>query len=229
MQPSDLEFGAYLIYPTGPRDQLSQRAVYARNLVLQVKQDRTVPIVENDEIVQANAVELAVTLLSQSRDTVPFADRLSEDAVLVPLPKSAPLKEPTSVWPAHRICEEMIRRGLGGDIAPCLSRRTAVRKSATAPLGERPTWEEHFESIEYEPTLGLSERPIVLVDDVVTKGSTMLGCAARLEANALGTNLFGFGIASSRSVTDMPRFGCPVAGTITLGRYGAWRRFEEWG
>jgi len=61
-----------------------------------------------------------------------------------------------------------------------LRRVRAVRKSATAAPGERPTVKLHYESFCIERPAIAPER-IVLIDDVITKGRTLLAAATRVH------------------------------------------------
>lgn len=70
--------------------------------------------------------------------------------------------------------------GLAGTVWLGLQRTFAVRKSATALTGERPTVHEHYESFSVIRAPAPIRR-IVLIDDVITKGRTLLAAAARLQ------------------------------------------------
>jgi predicted amidophosphoribosyltransferase len=56
-----------------------------------------------------------------------------------------------------------------------------VRKSATALSGDRPSVREHYESFAVASAPPALKR-IVLIDDVITRGRTLLAAAARMQA-----------------------------------------------
>lgn len=106
--------------------------------------------------------------------------------VLVPVPGSAP-HTPGHPWAAEHLALALVNAGLGGQIWPGLRRVRAVRKSATAAPGDRPTVYVHYQSFDIaltaatpELTAAAPER-ILLVDDVVTKGRTLLAAASRVH------------------------------------------------
>jgi predicted amidophosphoribosyltransferase len=75
-----------------------------------------------------------------------------------------------------------------------------VRKSATAQAGCRPTVEEHYRSFGIAGTPLPSDR-ILLVDDVVTKGRTLLAAAARLQDAFPLARIEAFALLRTMSLT----------------------------
>lgn len=100
-------------------------------------------------------------------------------AVLVPVPGSA--RTTNAPWPALILAQALKEVGLGARVWIGLRRVSLVRKSATAPARERPTVRQHYESFGVDPSSGVPCR-LVLVDDVITKGRTLLAAAARLQS-----------------------------------------------
>jgi predicted amidophosphoribosyltransferase len=99
--------------------------------------------------------------------------------VFVPVPKSTPYIE-GGLWAAEDLARALVKAGLGGIAWSGLRRAHAVRKSSTAAPCERPTVHLHYESFIIErPPIDLER--IVLVDDVITKGRTLLAAASRVH------------------------------------------------
>ncbi|MFO1077095.1 MAG: hypothetical protein U1E73_05150 [Planctomycetota bacterium] len=106
-----------------------------------------------------------------------FQGILGTDVLLVPAPRSSPAVRDMN-WPALRICRELEGRQLCGGIACMLERHAAVPKSALVTKGtERPTPEQHAASMRCTSAQATPPTVITIVDDVVTRGSTLLGCA----------------------------------------------------
>lgn len=173
--PSQLKVASWLIYAT-KSDQAAARRV--RTLIVDIKMDRYQR--SSGRALVAVAIEAAVTRLSNQ-------DRAywDGDPMLVPVPRSG-LNKPNTIWPAHRICEELVKCGLGVDTLPVIERTTAVDKSAGGLT--RPEFETQLASLSVRPRLRPPTR-LILVDDVVTKGTTMLACATQLAlAYQVGTH-----------------------------------------
>lgn len=122
-----------------------------------------------------------------------FAEALGDHAVLVPVPGSGPLRR--APWIGERLAWCLKEIGLAAEVQPIMQRRYAVRKSAFAPAGERPSLLEHYASFTVAPQrlvrvssgprssareLSAGRLQLTLVDDVVTRGRTLLAAAARL-------------------------------------------------
>jgi hypothetical protein len=144
-------------------------------------------------------------------------------ATLVPVPGSAPLA-PGALWIPMRICEALRDRGLGGDIAPILQRAQPVRKSAFQAGAERPSLQEHYESMAVDRLLpGATE--YILVDDVVTSGCTMLAAANRLADADPGRPISGFAVARAMYDEEVEHIVSPTTGVIKPSHNGrAFRR-----
>jgi hypothetical protein len=99
--------------------------------------------------------------------------------ILIPVPGCA-AKSGGRTWVAAELARALVSEGLGRASWTGLHRTVSVHKSATAAVGKRPSVRTHFDSFAVE---GRVESPgsIVLIDDVVTKGRTLLAAASRLR------------------------------------------------
>lgn len=166
-------------------------------------------------------IEYAVRRLADEA-TPELRDILRADAVLVPCPSSALFKPGPlrPLWVAFRICLAMRERGLGARVNAVLTRTEPVPKSAWAPAGQRPTPARHHASMSAEPSL---EAPahIVLVDDVVTKGATLLGAAARLKDSFPASTITAFAMVRTLGlVPEIAQIVDPCVGRIRLDAAG---------
>jgi hypothetical protein len=137
------------------------------------------------------------------------------DVVLVPLPRSAPLVT-GALWPAEKICQSIVYAGLAAATAPALERRIAVPKSSRAQPGERPSVTQHYNSLRAHKRTDVGNR-ILIVDDVVTKGSTALAAAARLAEVCPNADIRLFAAIRTKGIVpDIDQLLEPVSGTIQL-------------
>lgn len=147
-------------------------------------------------------------------DTDPLVQFLGKNITLVPVPRSSPLRD-GSLWPSLVIAEIFMEGGYGGSILPCISRITAVRKSTTSGRGNRPTVPEHHESFSVDNRL-FQPTNITLVDDVLTKGSTMFACAMRLHDAFPEVEIRAFAMLRTQGfLPNISKFVDPSTGKIT--------------
>ncbi len=163
-----LPFAACFVYsPTGagPASGRSRRLCAA--------------IKANDAALIARAVALVGRLAARHPE---FAAPFRAGALLVPVPPSRPWAA-RAPWAAARIAGALADAGLGAGVRPLIVRRSAVRKSATAAAGARPSVLEHYASFGLGDA-GADSAPeaVLLIDDVVTRGRTLLAAACLVRA-----------------------------------------------
>ena len=217
---SELAFGAFLAYsPNGPPEVEPHRS-----------SQRLRAAIKTDSIYRgAPAIDLAVGRMAEVRDAQ-LAQLFGSDVVLVPAPRSAPFPEGLSIplrgshkdflWVPRRICETLVAAGLAGGWRPLLRREHRVIRSASALPGNRPLPFAHYESLSCVSELVPSERYLV-VDDVVTRGSTLLACASRLSQAYPQAEVQGFALL--RTVSNPAEFTGildPVVGEVSLRSQG---------
>jgi hypothetical protein len=136
----------------------------------------------------------------------------ARDAVLVPVPGSARSGE--APWAALRLAVALSEVGFGLSIWTGLRRRCAVTKSATAPSASRPTVYEHYDSFEVMRAVSPIRR-VVLIDDVITKGRTLLAAAARLQSAFPLADIRGFALIRTQGlVNHIEHLAEPCCGVI---------------
>lgn len=114
------------------------------------------------------------------------------------------------------LVQHLLAAGLASQVIPMLVRKRAVPKSSFARPGERPSVAERYASFVGQPLVGAGTN-IVIVDDVVTKGSTALAAASRIADIMLNTTIRLFAvIRTKRLVPDVDRIVEPTVGTIRL-------------
>jgi len=136
-----------------------------------------------------------------------------KQTVLVPVPGSSPLV-PGGLWVPERLAQALESLGLAVAVWPAVRRTDTVPKSAFAAPGERPTAERHHETFEVEHTLAPPTR-IVLVDDIVTKGRTLLAAATRLRESFPQADIRAFALVRTMGlVAEIEQILDPCVGEI---------------
>lgn len=136
-----------------------------------------------------------------------FAPAFGDRVLLIPVPGSSPVRGLD--WIGERLAWCLQQLGLAADVWPVLRRRYAVRKSSFAAAGERPSVLEHYASFAVERDfwggLPMGRRSAVrapretrlqltLVDDVITRGRTLLAAAGRLREAFPGAEIRAFAL-----------------------------------
>ncbi len=206
MNISEVEFGSLLTY--SPRGN-SKNAKEAKAAMINLKQDNVLSsgILTSEYIVQAMKKEIR---------SFPFANYFNSNTILVPTPKSSLLK-PGTLWVPQRITAALVKNGLGKSYEACLERIKAVPRSSGQRIGaNRPKTFQHYESMKVKKLL-FEPKEIVLVDDVITRGATILGGVNRLAEAFPNSKIRAF--AMMRVMSNPEEFSNvedPCVGKITM-------------
>ena len=181
----------------------------AYQVMLAIKQDTyggDPPILMSERIARA---------VQDNKASLPFAYFFQPETVLVPVPKSS-LTLRDTLWVPMRIATAMAKNGVGSQVDPCLVRTTAVRKAASSKASERPKPKDHFASLSVQRRIsGPAPQQILLVDDIITRGSTLLGAANRLADAFPSARIRAFGAMTTISdPTDFVSLSKPLIGSI---------------
>ncbi len=206
MRLSTIEFGSLLSYsPHGS----SEEALNSKDNMMALKTDQRVrdpPILMSELIaqtIQRNIMEL------------PFSSFFSSKPILVPTPSSS-LTKPGTLWVPDRLAKALVGRGLGQNVVQCLERVRALPKAAISAAANRPKATEHYNSMAVQKILSEPEE-IILVDDVVTRGATLIGAANKLADAFPKAHITAF--VAMRTISNPKEFGkiySPVRGIIEL-------------
>lgn len=201
----EVKFGSYLTYT--PRGE-SDSAKRSKNLMLTLKNEHKIG--EPPKLIS----EIIAEQIKKKINTLPFKDFFGPEVLLVPVPKSS-LRHEGTLWVPDRIVKALEKQGLGKRYV-CLKRVIAVNKSAVSTNADRPKAKQHYESIKCERILPQPTR-IVLIDDIVTRGSTLLGCASKLKEIFPNVLIYAFAAIRTISVAnDFEKIENPCIGKINL-------------
>jgi len=207
--PSEINFVAFLQY--SPRGQ-SRESRSSRVVTRAVKNDAALPPTPQ------RAIDYAAKRLAQEIPNYPFLQKcFGPDVMLIPVPSSSLLVK-GGLWPAERLCKALRNAGLAADVLTLLTRIKAVPKSATAGRGQRPSPETHYESLSVQraaPLLAPTAR-FTIVDDVITRGATLLASYARLEEAYPNVPINCFALIRTMSSGEVDSVLSPVVGVISL-------------
>jgi hypothetical protein len=205
---SEVRFGAFFAYSPYGTSEVSKNSRTVRDAIKYVQPDGLRQLFDR----------LQRDFAGGGLDTI-----LGPDVTLVPVPRSAPLVK-GALWPALGLAERLVARGLGREAVPLVVRAKPVPKSAFAGAGPRPTPQQHLDSLAIEPLLVHPGR-IAVVDDVVTKGATLLAVASLIAASFPEVEVTAFAMLRTLGLQpDVDAIVAPVVGTIRLTPGGqTWR------
>jgi hypothetical protein len=152
-------------------------------------------------------------------DEAGLATWISPHAVLVPAPSSRLLK-PGSLWVPLKLAKAMVGLGIGRRVETWLERTEPIPKAASSKAGDRPTAQRQYETLRMKlPVIPSDE--VVVVDDVVTRGATLLAAVSRVREALPGARVVGFAMVRALSEpAEFTEMYSPRIGRIDLGAVG---------
>ena len=197
----ELEYGTLLKY--SPREQ-SELYEQSRSVRGQIKAGRVA------------IIDYAIQTLERPEAQI-LAPFIEENAILVPIPKSTPIKD-DQLWPSMVIAEALREKGYGREIIPCIERTVPLPRSASNYTAEtRPQVDQHIATLNVIPTLIANPTVFTLIDDVLTLGRTSVACAEILSHAYPDATIRVFAmISAEREGHDFDSIFDPQRNTIIL-------------
>lgn len=107
----------------------------------------------------------------------------AQPSVLVPIPRSGSSRVPfgrnASTWPASDLADEIAQHQSRHQNVQLIKRRMPVQRSSDGP---RVSVREHVMSIAVHARRELLDARLVLIDDLLTKGTQAMACVVALRA-----------------------------------------------
>ena len=143
-----------------------------------------------------------------------FKEYFNENTILIPTPKSS-LPQKDDLWVPQRITSALAGNGLGRS-EDCLLRKTPLPRSSKVSAPNRPKASQHYDSMNVRELL-FKPKEIVLVDDVITRGATVLGAVNKLAEVFPETKIRVFAVMRTISNSDeFSKIIDPCVGTVSL-------------
>lgn len=149
-----------------------------------------------------------------------FRSIFGSDCTLVPVPPSSPPKAGDTLWPGLDIAKELVKEGLANDVANLLVRSQPVPRAHHQPAESRPKFDQLVDSLEWRGDLGADLQRIILVDDIVTRGTTFLSAREAIHRVHPWLEVVGFAAVRTMSFEVVTEPLAPTTGSITLAQSG---------
>lgn len=205
MRLTALQFGSLLTYaPWGTSEAHLRSKTWRTRL-------------KNDEILSSGVPvsDYIADEIKKNLSRLPFADYFKVNPILIPVPSSSlPTKD--SLWVPQRIAKALVQHGLGKSVAECVKLIKPIRKSSQSSPENRPSPSEHYDSVQVEKILSKPDE-ILLVDDIVTRGATLIGTANKVADMFPSARIRAF--AAMRTISNSNNFekiNDPCTGIIQL-------------
>jgi len=196
-------------------------AEHARNYTYALKNDRS-----PTQIDPFLMPEYIADKLQQIITVYPFNMLFKHNTILVPVPGHSLMKE-NSLWVPKRIATVLESRGWGR-VFPYLYRCEPSRQSSKCLPQDRPDPQEHYDSIAIRERDLSEPEEILLIDDVIAQGATVMGCANRLNDLFPKCNIRAFAAVRVISQPDsFKKFYAPYMGVVALYPNGKAQRSDN--
>lgn len=215
MHLSEIEFGSLLSYsPRGNSDSQCR----SRTVTMALKNDQYVTSGSNQILMSDYIAERLATEMVR----LPFVNYFNVNPILVPIPNSS-FNRSGTLWVPQRLANALVRKGLGTKVVECLKRIKPLPRSATSLAVNRPKAAAHFDSLAVEKTL-FEPPEILLIDDIVTRGATLLGAANKMSEAYPNSHIRAFAVVRTiSSPEEFINIYDPRTGTIALRGEGTFR------
>lgn len=212
---SILDFASYLSYTPRPRETNAE----------EILSKRIRYFIKGDAIPPGNNIPMSDFIaknLKNEIDKLPFVSFFGKDVSLVPVPKSS-LMIPGTLWVPQRLVLAFCKFDLGKELN-CLIRKEAVSTSHLTKPEDRPKPLDHYRTIDVQTNIGEAPKSILLIDDFITRGATLLGAASRLAEAFPNVPIRAFAVMRTISnPNDFEKINSPVKGEITCISGNAFR------
>jgi hypothetical protein len=168
-------------------------------------------------------LSLATKIIAGLRDMGTAEDFLGPDFTLIPIPRRLPREPGERSTAPEAICLALCDEGLGGRVWPALRRCHAIAKSAWCGPSSRPDFLEHYWSLELTAR-NLPTPQLLLVDDFITLGRTLLSAAAVIRNTEPNAELRALALVRTDGLKpDITSLTDPIIGIIRYSGGDAFR------